>query len=659
LLFFAGYAWVLSVFLLRVPLIDLDRTVDAGDLPVFQVPHVGHFEGLQVDSADTELTYRLPAFVPADSTKTLEVFVAPVPGNQRAGLPPVRLTQDDRTADVDEARAKVRWHTPDDGDQRLRIETVPDSDDDSRALVAVRAHGASPWVLALLLTLAGLGCLFAAHRVKPVLHVRSPTFLPIVLLVAGMVVFWSAGLVSIDYFGEGHGRLSGMAIRLSDLATTGSLNATQYRPATFAIPALPGLLLEGLQLPFRNIVRVYPVTEYSLFAIVLASFGFLLHAWATRVSRTTAAVLAVLLATFYPFIHDTFYPDTDAFFIPLFAAIAALAVLWCRPGGLRRIRIVVAALPLLLVAVSLKATSLVFFLMVPALMYGAEPALNRRPRVVKAGAAFLVLLLFLPMGDWLDSAFQHPNRNVGVAGLPFQDSALWHVLWGGAGYFDHYTAFDFTASGGLRQERVAEALDVEDNKYLHQAQAATDEVYRPGVIRALREMPSIFYSNAFHRLQTETLRLYRYTAGAGGLITPWTDPESGRIDYLNGERAHPPEERPDKIEESIRLDRYWRIAPLALLVRIQQEALPQALDIALLALAVVGLSLVRVPGLRWFLIFGVLLQLAMVSGVHSLFRYGAFLSTCSLIGLATLLSTSWRVLSNRADLVDSAETVPN
>jgi hypothetical protein len=28
------------------------------------------------------------------------------------------------------------------------------------------------------------------------------------------------------------------------------------------------------------------------------------------------------------------------------------------------------------------------------------------------------------MGDWLDSAFQHPNRNVGVAGLPFQDSAL-------------------------------------------------------------------------------------------------------------------------------------------------------------------------------------------------------------------------------------------
>jgi hypothetical protein len=38
---------------------------------------------------------------------------------------------------------------------------------------------------------------------------------------------------------------------------------------------------------------------------------------------------------------------------------------------------------------------------------------------------------------------------------------------------------------------------------------------------------------------------------------------------------------------------------------------------------------------------------------------GAFLSTCSLIGLATLLGTSWRVLSNRADLADSAETVPN
>jgi hypothetical protein len=165
-------------------------------------------------------------------------------------------------------------------------------------------------------------------------------------------------------------------------------------------------------------------------------------------------------------------------------------------------------------------------------------------------------------------------------------------------------------------------LDVDDNGYLRQAQAATAEVYRPGVIRALKEMPSIFYSNAFHRLQTQTLRLYRYTGGTGGLIAPWTDPESGRIDYLNGERAQPPEERPDHVEESIRLDRYWRIAPLVLLVRIQQEALPQALDIALLALAVVGLSLLRVPGLRWFLLFGVLLQLAMASGVHSLFRYG-------------------------------------
>lgn len=644
LLFLAGYAWILSLFLLRVPLLDLDRTIDADEQLVFQVPNVGHFESLEVDPSGTELTYRLPSFVEHTSAATIDVFVAPAPGNDPQDLPPVRFTQGDRSSIVNTTQKEIDWLIRSNDEQRIYSQTVPEVGDDPEALVALRGHHASPWLLAVLLTAAALVALLAAHKIKPIFNISSPSLIPLILLIGGMVLFWSGGLISIDYFGGGHGRLSGMAIHLQDIYETGSLNPTQYRPATFALPALPGVLLEGTQLPLRDIVRVYPVTEYSLFMLVLASFAFLLHAWATRIDRNSATVLAVLLSTFYPFIHDIFLPDTDAFLIPLFSGLTGLVVLWSRPDGLARRRIAFAALPLFVLATSLKATSLVLLIMIPTMVFMAQPNLRRRYRLMQASTAILISLVLLPVGGWLAESVQHPNRSVGVEDLEFQDSAMWHVLWGASGYFDHYTAFGFTKSGRLRNERVSQALDVEIDTYLRQSQAATETVYRPGIITALQEMPSIFYSNMFHRLQTGALRFYRYTGITGGLIEPWTDPDEGRTDYLDGEPSHPPEHRPDHLEEAIRLDRYWRIAPLVFLVQLQHAAMPQALDILLFALAVTGIALIRIPGVRWFLLLGVTFQVAMAAGVHVLVRYGSFLSICGLIGLATFLARSWSLL---------------
>jgi hypothetical protein len=85
-----------------------------------------------------------------------------------------------------------------------------------------------------------------------------------------------------------------------------------------------------------------------------------------------------------------------------------------------------------------------------------------------------------------------------------------------------------------------------------------------------------------------------------------------------------------------------------LLANFQQSALPKALDILVLGIAVAGILLIKIPAVRWFLLLGVVLQIGMAAGVHILVRYGVFLSTCSLIGLAVFFESGWHALRNQS-----------
>lgn len=637
LLFYALYSWTLSLFLVRVPLVDLDRTIDADELAVFQLPDVGHFEGILLDGDERQLSYRLPSLVDADRLDSLEVFAAPGPGNEE-GLQPIHIEQDGQRHTIEGQRTRIPWQSQE-GEVNTLTLSSPAATPQDPLLVSIRTHGGSPWGPSIALTIASLLSLFLALRLGLALPSRR-TLMPVFVLAIVMAVFWSAGLISLDYFGLGHGRLSGMAIRFGEALQDGHFNRTQYRPTTFALPVLLALPLEGFAATTREIVHIYPVTRFALTIVTFAAFAFLTLSWSARAGRDSGIVLAILLGTFYPFIHDTFFPDVDALLIPVCAAITALVLRWGAGQSRPSMTSILFGLTLLVVAFSLKTTALAFVPMLGAFAFARSRNVSTTRRALVAGGVVAALLLVYYPSSSLGEIFQHPDRNVGVDDLRFQETQLWHVVWGGYGHFDRDTAFSFTSVGRERNDIVAEELGVPSEGYLRQSQAATEEVYKPGVLNALDEMPSFFVSTAWHRLQTHGLRLYRYTAGAGGLIRPWTENTEARVDHLDGE----PASQPDMIQQSTRLGRYWRIAPTVLLSRLQQGALSQAWDVALLGAGLLGLALLPVPGVRAYLAVGALLQIAMISGVHVMYRYGAFLSIIILLGLAWLVTRAFRLL---------------
>lgn len=626
LLFYALYGWTLGAFLLRTPLIDLDRTISADELTVFQLDAVGHFEGLTLTGDPVEISYRLPALVNASDLGQLEVLTAPGPGSDGVSGS-VHVRQADQRYTIDGARERIPW-TVDDQPTTLTL-TAPQATPEQPTLVAVRAHGAAPWGRSLLLTAGSVVSLLLARRFG--LRISARSTVPLLVLALAMAVFWSGGLISLEYFGSGHGRLSGMAIRLGEALETGHFNQTQYRPPTFALPAFLTFPLEGTAATLRDIVRVYPVTRYVLTVIFFCSFAFLTHAWTRRLGLGAGIVLALLLGTFYPFIHDAFFPDVDALLIPISAASTAIVINWTTDP--RRPWLHAAALLLLFaLAASLKASALALLPMFAAfaIAHYRNVSVPRRLALTFAGLIALTGVYFA--ASELVQTFHHPDRNVGIDGVEFQQTHVWHLLWGGYGHFDRDTAFDFTSIGSERNRIVSEELDLPDVGYLRQAQQATESVYRPGVINALEELPSFFVSTAFHRFERHALRLYRYTAGSGGLIDPWVRNEPARVDHLDGEAVS----QPDLIQESTRLGRYWRVAPLVTLVRLQQGELSKAADLFLLGLAALGLALLPVPGVRAYLLTGGLVQIAMISGVHVMYRYGTFLSLVFLLGLSWL-----------------------
>lgn len=642
LLLYAGYAWILCAFLLRAPLVDLDRTVDADDLTVFQLPDTGHFEGLLLEGTDRKLTYTLPSFVNRNSLDSLEVFTAPGPQNEK-GIQPITIIQGDVQNRVQTHRTRIPWEPNPDGTSSIVIE-APNATPEEPLLVSIRTHGASPWTFTFLLTAAGFCILLLARHINPNAPPLS-LLTPLILLAFTMLLFWSGGLISIDYFGHGHGRLSGMAIRLGEALQVGHFNEIQYRPTTFSLPALFAFALEGSDATTREIVHVYPVTRYITTVFFFLGFGFLAQTWTKTLGKDSGYILALLLGSFYPFLHDAFFPDVDALLIPLGAALTALIIRWAKGSEKLATPSVLAASLLIIYAFSLKTSSLAFVPMLAAFLffqYSQTPLLRRS--LLTIGVAATLLVVYLTSSN-LGQAFQHPDRHVGVANLDFQNTQLWHVVWGAYGHFDRSSDFGFTSSGQRRNDIVAEELGVRSDLYLRQSQAATDHVYKPGVINALKETPSFFLSTAWHRFEKHALRLYRYTAGSGGLVTPWTKNVEGRVDYLNGRASS----QPNLIQESTRLDRYWRIAPTVTLTRLQQGTLSKSGDVLLLALAFIGIALVPLSGVRAYLMTGGLLQILMISTVHVLYRYGAFLSVMILLGLTWALTLLWRKLSNPPD----------
>lgn len=637
LLFCALYSWLLSFFLLRVPLIDLDRTINADQLPVFQLPEVGHFEGILLEGEDRDIDYKLPSFVNAGNPEYLEIFAAPGPGNEES-LSTFHIEQGDQRHKIESSRTRIGWRASESQINTVTLSSSAASPGEP-LLVSIRAHGSSPWALSIILSIASLLSLWIARRLGFRLPSRQ-TVLPLLFLAILMAIFWLGGLISLDYFGHGHGRLSGMAIRLGEAFENGHFNEGQYRPTTFALPVFLALPLEGFGATVREIVHVYPVTRFVLIAVFYTSFAFLTHAWTARMGRDSGFILATLLGTFYPFIHDAFFPDVDALLIPVAATLTGFAIKWSHRREVRSLRSVVVILLLLAYAFSLKTSAIIFIPMLAIFAFLHYWHLNTSRRLLVALGLILVLLaLYYPASN-LGQAFQHPSRDVGVGNLKFQDTQLWHVIWGGYGHFDKSTAFSFTSKGKQRQNIVSRELGVPAEGYLRQSQAATEQVYKPGVLNALDEMPSFFLSTAWHRFQNHGLRLYRYTAGAGGLIGPWTQNVEGRVDHLDGE----PTSQPNVVQEATRLDRYWRIAPTVAVARLQQETLSKAWDIAFLGLGLLGLTLLPSSPLRGFLLTGAVLQIAMISGVHVMYRYGAFLSIMALLGLAWLAARTWRVL---------------
>ncbi len=485
-----------------------------------------------------------------------------------------------------------------------------------------------------------LGCAFIFRsdwlRSKAKKQPRKTKHIIVLLFLAGAAFYVHSGaFISQEFFSERESRVtSGMSRQLNYLLKHGSFSEINYRNVGATIIPMGVCLIEGgshaLKKSFQD---VYPTSRYLMFVLFSMSILFLGSSLRCLNGRMVGFLFILLAVTFFPFIADLYNPDADAmllFLFPLFLAFLlraryGIGAFWPNITGVLVVFFVIGLT---------KITAVFLILAAPLLFLFPVHRIDLK-RIIVIVCFGLALLSVFVAGKNTSDALQHDNRNVGIEGVPFQDTVAWHMVWAAYGVYDHHSAHWFTKSGRLRNQRVAEATGLPNMTYIRHSQLATEKLYKPAVLRALEERPGYFYSTAFLRLYNHGAKFYRYTYGEDKEVwTRWLKDGFTESEVISGEEVfglHP--ER-----QSIRYDDAWKISPLIFLAKATQGDITRLVDIILLFAALLGLLLTRHRGLAVFLVLCWLAQIFFSSGIHGINRYYMFCSVALLIGLSTIIS---------------------
>lgn len=473
---------------------------------------------------------------------------------------------------------------------------------------------------------------------------RKTKHIVFLLILTGLAFYVHSGaFVSQEFFSDSESRvMSGMSRQLGYLLKHGSFSERNYRNLGMTIIPMGTCLIEGgshaLKKSFQD---VYPTARYLMFVLFSLSILFLGSTLRCLAGRMVGFLFILLSITFFPFIADLYSPDADAmmlFLFPFFLAFLLRAKYAIGPFWPNIIGVMVVFFVMGLTKIT------AVFLVIAAPLLFVFPAqqidLKKIILILCFGAALLSVFM---VGKRTSDALQHDNRNVGIEGVAFQDTVIWHMIWAAYGLYDHHSAHWFTKSGRLRNQRVAEATGLPIKTYIRHSQLATDELYKPAVLRAIEERPGYFYSTAFLRFYNHGVKFFRYTYGGDkkGVWTRWLEDGFTKPEVISGEEVFGlyPE------RQSIRYDDAWKISPLIFLAKVTQGDITRLVDVVLMFVALLGLFLTRYRGLAVFLLLCWLAQLFFSFGIHAINRYFMFCNVSLLIGLSFTLSRAWYILS--------------
>ncbi len=448
------------------------------------------------------------------------------------------------------------------------------------------------------------------------------------LTLLGFAVFafyvQSGAFISHAFF-PNHQKIGPLCINFAQLVNDGHLKAVFYRQTGAVIVPFLAAVVEGNYFRIsKYFCDIYPTTGYIMYILWTAGLLYLMAVIREIWGAKLAVIFGVLSVLYFPFINDLYMPDVDAYFIILFAFYLGAAIRFIFDRGDPRINLgIIAFLSLLMGFIKVTPIFLVAVFSVLVLLK-MWPESHRRALVWSA-VAFVSLFSAFFAGKVIQDQFQHPNRHVGIEGEPFQRHVMWHMIWAASGRYDHYSAHDFTKSGGLRNKRVAERTGLPITTYLRQSETATQKVYKPDVLNALSERPGYFYATALHRFYEASLRFNRYT----NRPPIW--------DKLIGKPAA------GVLEKNTQLIRYgegWKVAPLVLLAKFTQNDLSKAADTLFLVASIIGVFCFRSRPLQFFLCMAILAQLCFSFLVHDINRYFMFCSWAHLLGLSMFVLAS-------------------
>jgi hypothetical protein len=677
LLIAAGYLLTYHLFFINLPLRDISSSGSSRMTETFIFEGVSYFDGTVLEPGQQDsISYVVPRVVSLAGDMWLEFFVrlgreeeAESYGSGQVGS--LVVTQGKGKA--------LRVPLSGSVQQRMRIPWSPSFAEKNtlsvkyeavghvsppRLVFATNIKGVNLFFPALILGLVGFALAVIVKRRQGQRHVRA--LLAVTLPVVLMYFMHSGAFISNEYIsaGEGtaaHGKLGSACIQAKNLGKTGSLGKTCYRNVGFAIVPLASALVEGgAHALYQDFADIYPTTRYVMFVWTAVAMAFLAAALSLRIRFAVGLVFGLLYAIHFPFFSDLYDPDADAYLIPLFTMALAFFVHYIYEPGKKKY---LAYLGLTLLAMfTVKSQPIFVVVMMPFVVWIKGVVQHKRWVDRRAVLLFLVITFSLVSGKCIVSYFHHPDRNVGIEGVKFGRHVFWNQPFAANGQFDRWNPFGFVKSRNLRIRLVAEktglpVLERADHSakgYLHHSQIAVDEVYKPAVLKALRERPGFFYSNAWYRYYEKGIRFLHYVGKS--VQNDWYvwQQRGGKWKTVSGKRIR---EVPYELELN-RRGKMWKIAPAVFMTKLVQYNVGSIFEICAIIVALAGVFLIPNTELKLFLFLCFAAQTFAVAFIHWPNRYVSFLNVALIIGLSVFMVVSWTALRRSANHLFNDSSVP-
>lgn len=656
LLLTAGYFAAYQLFFVQLPLEDYAKKLEGGAPEQFRYDDVVYFDGRRLTPGDEfVMQYGSVRVLDSAEGKGIELFVRidelPEGVDEGATIGTLHVESRVRDSIVESAdvalkattlqRHTVPWKTEAGKRNALSIQYIAAEGGPSPAHIVLSTNvvGVTYWGRILLFTLPGLAAVFLLTFAQGFRNLRLLGVIGIALLI--MIVLHSGAFISNEFFEKTESSILSTYGDAWTWFAEGEWKPEQYRSTGYMIVPAATFLIEGLDASKDRhfMLSVLPTPRYLMFAWFACALPLLVTAIYTWINRAVAVIYAVLAASFFPFIIDLYNICDDAYAIPLFTVFLSAFVTYAYGGRFkgaprrRAIGAITVMAATFFVMMTAKVTAAFLLILVPLGLW--LQANREKGRWIQFGPAALAVLMLAAFIGGRHVA-KIGERYV-QPGYPWADSTVMEIVWAANGLYDEHSAFWFTKRGSTRTDRIVEQTGLPDTAMIRHSQAATEQVYRPQLINALRERPGFFLSTAMFRTYANGLSFFNYRYGGSGRWDKWEKDGRGQKVEISGEQVYLLKHE----RQLIRKGKMWKVTILVLWAKLIQFEMSFALDIILLFMALFGIFLLR----RWDM--GVLLlgcwgaKFVFNNWVHALVRYMNWTHVGLLLGLAVMLYCLW------------------